>query len=416
MNDGSALAPSSREAELQRNGRLVGAGWLFTGLAIGITDYPLKFLLKGELALKPSELAGFLALANIPIYIKPLAGILSDTVPLFGTRRRSYLVLGLAWIAITALALGYSPHRYGLLLAVYIAFSGFGVLISTVLGGLMVDTGQQFSGMGRLSAQRVGINRFVGLVSGPAGAFLSQYPFRWVMSLCAALYGILIPLYLSCLREPTIERRPPSEVLADVWRQCKILVRSRTLWAAAGLVSLVIAAPGFGTPLLYYQVDVLKFTKANLGVLSLIGGMFGMAGAALYAHCCRRIPLWRLLTISIVVHALGTLFYLGYRSYPSALVISAIEGAAQTLAILPLYDLAARATPRGSEALGYSVMMSVWNLTAALSDVAGASLYDRFHLTILQLVWLNAGTTALVLIAVPFLPAVLMRRRDGEVA
>ena len=136
-------------------------------------------------------------------------------------------------------------------------------------------------------------------------------------------------------------------------------------------------------------------------------------------HVCHfipqgRVPLWRLLTISIIIHAVGTLFYLGYRSFGSALIITAIEGAAQTLAILPLYDLAARATPRGSEALGYSVMMSVWNLTAALSDLAGAYLHDRFHLSILQLVWLNAGTTALVLVAVPLLPAALMRRRDGE--
>ena len=59
-------------------------------------------------------------------------------------------------------------------------------------------------------------------------------------------------------------------------------------------------------------------------------------------------------------------------------------------------------------------MMSVWNLTAALSDLTGAYLHDKYHLTILNLVWLNAGTTALVLVAVPFLPAALMLRRDGE--
>ena len=48
--------------------------------------------------------------------------------------------------------------------------------------------------------------------------------------------------------------------------------------------------------------------------------------------------------------------------------------------------------------------------------MAGAYLYDRFHLTFMNLVWLNAGTTILVLVAVPFLPAVLMRGRDGDPA
>ena len=45
------------------------------------------------------------------------------------------------------------------------------------------------------------------------------------------------------------------------------------------------------------------------------------------------------------------------------------------------------------------------NFTHALSDLLGAWLYDHLHLTFRDLVWLNAGTTILVLVAVPFLPA-----------
>jgi len=81
------------EPSFHRIASLVAAGWLLTGLATSVVDYSLKFLLKGDLALKASELAGSLAPANIPIYIKPLAGILSDSVPLFGSRRRSYFIL-----------------------------------------------------------------------------------------------------------------------------------------------------------------------------------------------------------------------------------------------------------------------------------------------------------------------------------
>jgi predicted MFS family arabinose efflux permease len=95
-------------------------------------------------------------------------------------------------------------------------------------------------------------------------------------------------------------------------------------------------------------------------------------------------------------------------------VITALAGVTQTLAMLPVYDLAARGTPPGSEALGYSVMMSVWNLTNSLSDWTGSTLFTRYGLTFHHLVWLNAGTTALVLLAVPFLPSALLRSRDGE--
>ena len=84
------------------------------------------------------------------------------------------------------------------------------------------------------------------------------------------------------------------------------------------------------------------------------------------------------------------------------------------MAILPLYDLSARATPRGSEALGYSLMMSVWNFTNNLSDYVGSMLYGIFYQSFSALVLVNVGTTLLVLVFVPMLPAVLMDRRDGQ--
>jgi hypothetical protein len=96
------------------------------------------------------------------------------------------------------------------------------------------------------------------------------------------------------------------------------------------------------------------------------------------------------------------------------MVITAIESATLAIALLPLYDLAARATPRGSEALGYSVMMSVWNFTKNMSDLLGSAIYSRFGERMTELVWVNSVTTALVLIAVPFLPSVLMDRKDGD--
>ena len=59
-------------------------------------------------------------------------------------------------------------------------------------------------------------------------------------------------------------------------------------------------------------------------------------------------------------------------------------------------------------------MMSARNFALGSSDVIGSWLIDSQHWTFPGLVWLNAGTTALVLIFIPFMPRVLMSRRDGE--
>ena len=70
----------------------------------------------------------------------------------------------------------------------------------------------------------------------------------------------------------------------------------------------------------------------------------------------------------------------------------------------------------GSEGFGYALMMSVRNIAVfGVSDVVGSLLYGRFHLGFDKLVWINAGSSAAVLLFVPFLPAALLASREGKV-
>jgi Na+/melibiose symporter-like transporter len=285
------------------------------------------------------------------------------------------------------------------------------VVTSTTLGGVMVEAGNRFKAAGRMTAQRIAMFRVGSLLGGPIGGWLASYPFFVATGVCAAMHLALVPLFAATLHEPRTNR-----VNVEAWRsagrQLQQLVHSHTLLAAAGMIFLIAAAPGFGTPLFFYQRDYLHFSKQFIGNLELVTAATGLLGAVLYYAACRRLQLGVLVAYSIVIHALGTLFYFFYRTPESAVVVSGISGITGTLAMLPVYDLAARATPRGSEALGYSVMMSVWNFTNAMSDWTGSWLFDHLHRSFIHLIWVNAGTTLLALIAVPFLPKTLLRRRD----
>lgn len=391
----------------------LAVSWLVFSLALDTPGLPLRFLLKDRLSLEPEAVAVFFAIGNFASYIKPFAGVLCDSIPLFGTRRRHYLGLSLFAAALLIALIGVIPRNYALLLGIYSALLVVITVTSTSLGGLMVETGHRFRATGRLSAQRIGITRSVGLATGPIGGFLVGLPFLVTTATSALLYGGLGMFLIWRIDEPG-GARCDREALRTAGEQFRTLLRSRTLWYAAGLVCLVVIAPGFGTPLFYYQTNTLHFSALFIGSLSIINSIGCIVAAIIYSRVCRYFTLRQSLAVSIVIHAAGTLFYLAYRSPSSALAITALEGVAQTLAVLPLYDLAARATPRGSEALGYSVMMSVWNLTIALSDMLGSYLYGHFGMTFRNLVWLNAGTTILVLLAVPFLPRALMERRDGD--
>lgn len=392
---------------------LLAVGWALTNIAYAIYDLPLKFVLKDELHLNAQRISAFFALGVFSNYVKPLAGVLTDSVPLFGTRRRHYLLCSLFMCGAGWLVLGIVPRRYSVMLVTFAITYTMVMVISTTLGGVMVEAGQRFGAEGRLTAQRIAMFRVGSLAGGPLGGILATYPLLVAMGGTAGLHFVLIPIFYHYLREPGTAR-----LNRRLWHQAgeqfRGLVRSRVVLAAALMIFLIAASPGFGTPLFFYQTDVLHFSKLFLGNLGLIGAAFGLLGTAFYHRACQQLSVRRLLVASVIIHALGTVFYLLYQSSASALAITALAGVTQTLAMLPVYDLAARGTPMGSEALGYSVMMSVWNLTNSLSDWVGSTLFTHYGLTFHNLVWLNAGTTALVLVAIPFLPKALLQSRDGD--
>lgn len=60
---------------------------------LGLARLAVSFFLKDDLGLTPAEVAALTGIASAPWTIKPLFGFISDGFPLFGYRRRPYLVL-----------------------------------------------------------------------------------------------------------------------------------------------------------------------------------------------------------------------------------------------------------------------------------------------------------------------------------
>src|SRR5215470_15639984 len=128
------------------------AGVLATTLAQTqvLARLPLQNLLKNELHADRTANAAFFFWAGLAWYLKPLAGILTDAFPLFGSGRKSYILLSACLAALSWWALIITPHDYRNLLVVAIVINAFMVVASTAVGGYMVETAQASSGSGRL--------------------------------------------------------------------------------------------------------------------------------------------------------------------------------------------------------------------------------------------------------------------------
>jgi MFS family permease len=394
---------------------MIGLGAFVTTIAQPgvIGRLPLRILLKDDLHLTAQAVATFMFLTTFAWNVKPVAGLLSDAFPLFGTRRRHYMIVGAGLAGLCWLAMGIVPHTYRWLLAAAFGANAFMVIASTVMGGLMVEAGQKYSVSGRVTSIRQAVQSAVSLGNGVLGGYLATLAFGWTAGVASGLLLALAVATVFALREPphTAWRH---EVLRHAVIQIGTLVRSWTLWAAGIFLALVYITPGFATPLLYMQTNTLGFSTPYVGLMETIEGATGLAGAAVYAILCRRLTLRRLLAVAIALNALGTLLYLGY-AYRTAPLIHGVGGLVAIWSELALMDLAVRATPRGCESLGFSIMMSARNFALGGSDVIGSWLLDSRGWSFHELVWLNAATTALVLLFVPLLPRAIVDRRDSDV-
>jgi Na+/melibiose symporter-like transporter len=428
MNSSSetAVSPANSPAAqpamtLRRYSILVCWGMVVTNLGQfgSLGEFPIRFLLKDVLLVSPTAMATWLTIAILPWSFKPLAALLVDGVPIRRTRHRYYLLLGGLLGGLFWLAMGFVPKDYHVLLITGCCLNVMMMLTSTVVGGLLVEGGQAYGATGRLSSIRMIVANVILLFVGPLGGFLATKWFGYTAMIGGVLFFSMVPVTLLLLREkPVAQGQYGEKPLSGILHQIKVVFGCRNIWICSGLLFLVHLAPGFGTPLFYYKSEVLKLSPQFIGNLTVVAGVMGLVGALVYPLLCRKFHLRALLYLSIVSTVLSSLLYLGYVGPKSAIVIESLGqlGLGYTLAQLPLFDLAARGTPKGSEALGYSMMLALGNLSTSFSDVLGSYLFDHFQLGFKNLVWINAGTTALILLVIPFLPAYLVDRKEGEVS
>lgn len=409
-----AEVPMSRR-DLYRAVGMVGGGvFIVTFAQTGVLgQFPFRFLFMNQLHMTAEQQAGFIAWATFPWYIKPLAGLFCDAVPLFGTRRRAYLILmgilGCAgWLSFNWM------HTYEQFMIATLLLNSVMVVASTVVGGLLVETGQTGGMTGRLSSLFNGTQNASVVIASYAGGLLATVAFIYTAGIGAACLLALVPLAWFLLHEEqnyTVD----TEVWSQAWEQLRVIIRSKTMWWAAGLLLLVFVAPGYGLVLTYYQSQVLHFTKPQIGFLQALMGIGGVVSAALYATFCKRFRLLPMIYWGIVLNAVGGLLYVGYHSFHAALFIDTANGFLCYLGIMPLFDLCVRATPKGSESFGWALLMSVYNIAIFfLGQPIGSWLYVVWHHDLAKVALVNTAFSLVALALVPFLPKILTDTREGD--
>jgi predicted MFS family arabinose efflux permease len=377
-----------------------------------VLSQPIQNFLKDDLRFTQQQMALFFFVAGFPWYLKIFAGLLSDAVPLFGTRRRHYLVFSALLAAAGWLLVGSVPRSYmPLMLAVLVTNTAL-VMASTVMGALLVESGQRLQAAGRLASVRTAVESGCYVVAGPLGGYLATLPFE-LASVVIALFAFSVaPVMWFWLPEGATAQYQGSALKAAM-DDLRLLVVSPLMWYAAGVIFLLAVPQGFSTTRYYIQTDVLKLSQEEIGYLKGTYGAGCVAAAVLYGIVSKRMRLRPLLSLGILCAAAGTGAFVYYDTPREAFVVEGLNGLLSTFSSLSLMQIAILSTPRPAAAMGFATLMSVWNAGISAGDNLTAWLVETWKFGFPAVVSLYAAATVLLLALLLLMPAALVRQRDA---
>ena len=366
-----------------------------------LPNLSITFLLKDTFGLSAAQTATFFSITVIPWLIKPVYGLISDFVPLFGQRRKSYFLLtsGIAAAMGLILTMMGSYTYWGV--AIFFTLMGLGLAFTDVLtDALMVENGQRLGLTGPFQAIQWAAISFASILVGIGGGWLAQHKFLSLTFLIATIFPLItLAMGIFLISEP--QDQVGERQFRETWAAIRGAIGSRTLWIVAGFIFFYNFSPSFGPALVYYATDVLQFSKIFLGVLESLTYASGIVGTAVYFAFSKSFPFKRLIHFAIAAGVVATLAYLGYRGQLSAVVLSLAFGGIAMFIQLTFLDLAARVCPKQAEATFFALLMSVYNGAVQLSQITGGWLYDQLGFT--RLIFISAAFTALCWLLVPLL-------------
>ncbi len=372
----------------------------------GLIAQPLSYYLKTSERWTPTQITAFISVLYLAWIIKPLYGLISDFVPLFGYRRKSYLVL-VNILAVVGFVWATQLSEPSMLFFALAATAYAMAISSTLCGAVLVENGQRFRASSRFVNHQWLWYNIATIAAAVGGGQLVQHLLPQEALHGAAAIAAFAPVVVIAGALLLVPERKVSinvQGMKDSFESLKSSFRRRELWLIAVFLFLYNFSPGLSTPLYFTMTDTLKFSQSYIGILSSISALGWIVGALLYRPCFGDLSLKQLLNISIGVGAFTTATFLFLTSEASAAIIYFDAGFGGMLAMVATLTLAADYCPKGAEGFTFAALMSVGNLASTIANNVGALLYTLvFDQNLRPLVVISAAATAAAFFVVPLL-------------
>lgn len=409
-----------------------------------ICGLALSFFYKDTLHLSPADLTIISSISSIPWIIKPFYGFISDTFPLFGYKRKSYIMISglvatISWLFLANLStLINNGNDINMIISTcssvfLVTMSSLGLAFSDVIvDAIVVSKSRDQDKAGSLQSICWTFSSIGGIISAYfSGHLLQNYGTSFVFYLTAAIPTAMIAT-AGLIKEKKIEQEnksdikiynneniteeKPFQLLKTQLGNIKNTLSKESIFYPLLFLIIWNVTPSAGSSLFYFEVNELGFTPEFFGKLGLASSISSLLGIVIYNKKLKNIPLrdifkWSclsgtilgLLPLMLVTHFNRTI---GLPDTWFAMFDSVILSILGQITFMPVLVLAANICPPGVEGMLYATMMSANNLSGNIGRLFGGGLTKIMGITnsdFTNLPWLLLITNLSGLIPLMFL-------------
>ncbi|MEH2203788.1 MAG: folate/biopterin family MFS transporter [Nostoc sp.] len=408
---------------------------------LGLSRLAISFFLKDELLLSPVQVSALLGIVLLPWMIKPVFGFISDGLPIFGYRRRPYLILSgilgtASWVSLATIV----HTSWAATLA--IACGSLSVAMSDVIvDSLVVERarGESQAKAGSLQSLCWGASAIGGLITAYCSGLLLQYFTTRTVFGITALFPLIVSGVAWLIAESPVSKdaqdsnQTNSLPIKHQLEQLRQAISQKTIWLPTAFIFIWQATPNADSAFFYFATNELHFEPEFLGRVNLVGSFASLAGVWIFQRFLKSIPfrvifawstvLSSLLGMTMLLLVTHTNRLLGIDDHWFSLGDSLILTVMGKIAFMQVMVLAARLCPSGVEATLFALLMSVYNSAGTVSHAFGALITYWLGITAtnFESLWLLVLITNLsTLLPLPFikwLPAAEEQTetlKDGE--
>ncbi|KAE9586911.1 putative folate-biopterin transporter, major facilitator superfamily domain-containing protein [Lupinus albus] len=370
------------------------------GLGGALSSVGTKYYMKDIQKVQPSEAQVYSGITYIPWIVKPLWGLLTDVLPIFGYRRRPYFILAgfIGVIGMLLLSLHKNLHLVLALLSLTAGSAGVAiadVTIDACVAQNSICHPSLAADMQSLCAFSSSVGALLGFsisgifvhLMGPMGVF-------GLITIPAGLV-ILVGFLLEEPHMPNFAYHQVNRKFIDASKAMWRTLKSGEVWRPCLYMYLSLALSlNILEGMFYWYTDKEagpSFSEKTIGFMFSVGSVGSLLGAILYQYALkdyafRDLLFWTQLFFGLsgmldLIMVLRLNLKFGMPDYVFIVIVESVAQMTNRLKWMPMLVLSSKLCPSGIEGTFFALLMSIDNAGVLSASWAGGILLHVLKIT-----------------------------------